>query len=280
MRLQRWSKPRSVLVRVLAPCVVGVLAGLAVPTAAMAAADGAVATGSMRVAAGGRAVSLVSSSATRDGRLQNQWLVGHNERVTVTAPRGSVVTIGANMTRVTPPLAIPGAYTAGRSSNPCNHCWYNGLSVRQCQGSSCVYGSSDQYAIQEQPGEWYMGQHTTGTVYPGAGSATQGDVWNRFPGESGDSGPLNYQPRGDDCPSSGTSWNWSFSFAGFGFGESGPLSGGSCYGPIAPSGWGFPAFGSRWWSGGQSGNHAVGSGDAIHLGAGQSPYDELDVEAF
>jgi hypothetical protein len=248
----------------------------------------------MTVNAGAQRLSLISSRSTTDGRVQSKWLVGGKDSVTVTGAPGSAVTIAQGKlvtVAVAPPQALAGEATAARGprakhgplahaawTNPCNHCWYNAQQARVC-ARSCVYGSSDQYALQEVPGGWYMGEHITGTVYPGSGSATLGEAYYRFPGESGDSGPLNYKPAGDSCPSSGSSCNWSFSGWGFSFGESGPLSGGSCYGPIAPSGWGYPAFGSRWWSGGQNGNHAIGSFDAIHLGPGQNPYDVLYVAA-
>ena len=276
-------------------CFVALTVALGVIVALPVGASAAVGrhTGGMTVNAGAQRLSLVSSRATTDGRLQSKWLVGGKARVTVTAPEGSAVTIGQGKltsVEIAAPGALVGGATAARGprakrgplahaawTNPCNHCWYNALTARVC-GRSCVYASSNQYALQEvNGGGWYMGQHITGTVYPGSGSATLGEAYNRFPGESGDSGPIGYRPNGDHCPTSGDTWNWSFSFGGFSFGDSGPLSSGSCYGPIAPSGWGFPAFGSRWWSNGQSGNHAIGSFDAINLGAGQNPYDELDV---
>lgn len=250
-------------------------------------------SGGMTVNAGVQRLRLISSRSTTDGRLQSKWLVGGKDHVAVTGARGSTVTIGQGKL-LTVEVAPPGALAAEAAArgprekggplahaaftNPCNHCWFNSQSAQAC-ARTCVTASSDQYALQEVSGEWYMGQHITGTVYPGSGTATLGEAYARFPGESGDSAPLNYRPSGDSCPSSGSSWNWGFSFGGFSFGESGPLSGGSCYGPIAPSGWGYPAFGSRWWSNGQSGNHAIGSFSAVHLGPGQNPNDLLVVGA-
>jgi hypothetical protein len=261
---------------------------LFVVTAGAYAAPGSESSGRMTVNTGGQFVTLASTRVTAAGQLRNQWTVGA-ARVTVTAPAGSTVTLGPGTVDVAPAMAVAGEATAARSArigrgvlahaawtNPCDHCWYNSLSNSYCL-ETCVYASSDQYALQEVSGAWYMGQHITGTVYPGSGSAELGEAYNRFPGESGDSGPLNYNPSGDDCPSSGATWSWGFSGWGFSFGESGPLAGNSCYGPIAPSSWGDPAFGSRWWSGGESGNHSIGSFDAIHLGSGQDPYDELDL---
>jgi hypothetical protein len=258
-----------------------------------AGAYAATSSGGMMVNAGGQPLGLASSRTTTDGQLQNTYTVGA-AHATVTAPRGSTVTFGNGTMQIVPPLAAAGTATAARAehlktakggpsahaawTNPCDHCWYNALSGSYCNGT-CVYAGSEQYAIQEVSGEWFMGQYINGTVYPGSTSATLGEAYNRFPGESGDSGPINYKPGGDDCPSSSTTWSWSFSYAGFSFGLSGPLAGGSCYGPIAPSSWGDPAFGSRWWSGGESGNHAIASFDAIHLGAGQDPYDVLVLGA-
>jgi hypothetical protein len=233
------------------------------------AAVGGQSSGGMLLNAGSQRVSLVSSQPITDGRLRSTWVIGGNGRVTVTAPAGSSVIVGGSSVEIAPPLSW---------RNPCDHCWYNAIAGRFCR-ETCVYGSSNQYALQEVSGEWYVGNHITGTVYPGSGSAKLGEAYNRFLSEHGDSGALNYKPSGDSCPSSGGSWNWSFSFqsqgVGFSFGESQPLSGGSCYGPVAPSGWGQPAFGSRWWSNGQRGNHGIGSFDAIHLGHHQSPYDAL-----
>ena len=281
------TKYRSWLVALTA--AFGVLVALPVGASATVVRH----SGGMTVNAGAQRLSLISSRSTSDGRLQSKWLVGGKARVTVTAPQGSAVTIGQGKlttVEIASPGALAGEAAAARGpranrgplahaawTNPCNHCWYNALSTRVC-GRTCVYASSRPVrAPGGRRGRWYMGQHITGTVYPGSGSATIGEAYNRFPGESGDSGPLNYRPSGDSCPGSGSSWNWGFSWGGFSFGESGPLSGGSCYGPIAPSGWGYPAFGSRWWSNGQGGNHSIGSFDAIHLGPGQNPYDELDV---
>jgi hypothetical protein len=243
----------------------------------------------MTVNHGAQRLSLVSSHSTSDGRVQSKWTVGGKAHLTVTAPTGSSVIVGMSTVQIKPPGELAGEAGArgprakggplahAAWTNPCNHCWYNSLSSRYCL-ETCTYAGSDQYALQEVSGAWYVGQHISGTVYPGSGSAKLGEAYNRFPGESGDSGPQpGYKPAGDDCPNSGATWSWGFSWGGFSFGESDPLSGGSCYGPIAPSGWGFPAFGSRWWSNGQSGNHAIGSFEAINLGRGQDPYDELDI---
>jgi hypothetical protein len=251
-------------------------------------------SGGMVVDAGSQQVTLASSRTLPDGRLQNGWAVGA-AHVMVTAPPGTTVTIGQGTMEILPPLALDGAATAARAArfghrakghpiahaawtNPCNHCWYNSLSGTYCL-ETCVYAGSVQYALQEVPGEWYVAQHISGTVTSGAGPARLGGAYNRFVNESGDSGPLNYKPGGDDCTSSSTSWNWSFSAFGLSFGENGPLSGGSCYGPIAPDGWGNPAFGSKWWANYEDGNHAIGSADAIHLGPGQNPYASLGLEA-
>lgn len=274
--------------RWLVALTVAVGALVAAPTGAYAGGVGA-RSGEMTVNHGSQLLSLVSSRSMTDGRVQSKWSVGGGKtHVTVTAPAGSAVTIGQGTVRIVPPGALAGAAAArgpraqhgplahAAFTNPCNHCTFNALSTHVC-ARTCVYASSTQYALQENPGEWYMSQRITGTVSPGSGSATMGEAYNRFPGESGDSGPINYRPSGDHCPTTGASWSWSFSYLGFTFGDSGPLSSGSCYGPIAPSGWGFPAFGSRWWSNGQSGNHSIGSGDAIHLGPGQNPWDELDA---
>lgn len=240
------------------------------------AAVGGVSSGGMIVTAGSQQVTLVSRRPMLDGRLQTEWTTSAGADVTVTAPPGSTVTIGQNTAEVSPPLSRVGAATA---SNPCDHCRYNPLTLTHC-AETCTHGASDQYALQEVPGEWFMGQHITGTVYSGSGVPVEDEAYNTFPDERGDSGPLNYKPAGDQCPSSGTTWNWSFSGWGLTFGESGPLSDGSCYGPIAPSGWDHPAFGSKWWARSvQSGDHAIGSFDAIHLGPGQSPYDTLQVRS-
>lgn len=269
---------------------VGVL--VAIPVGASAAVVGTH-SGGMTVNAGAQRLSLISSRSTTDGRLQSKWLVGGKNHVTVTGAPGSAVTIGQGellTVEVTPPGALAGEAAArgprakrgplahAAWTNPCNHCWFNAQSAQAC-ARTCVYAGSNQYALQEVPGAWYMGQHITGTVHPGSGTATLGEAYARFPGESGDSGPIGFKPSGDHCPNSGDSWSWSFSFGGFTFGDSGPLSAGSCYGPIAPSGWGMPAFGSRWWSNGQSGNHSIGSFDAVNLGPGQDPWDVLYVAA-
>lgn len=257
------------------------------------AAIGGIRSGGMIVQSGTQQVTLDSSQTVANGQLQSEWTVGGKAQLTVTAPPGSDVTVGQGTVVITPPLAQTGNATAARANgrtkrgplahaawtNPCNHCWFNSLSGRYCL-ETCVYAGSQQYALQEVSGNWQMGQHITGTVYGGSGPPKLGEAFNRFPGESGDSGPENYRPSGDNCPNSGGSWSWTFSGWGFSLGESEPLSGGSCYGPIAPSSWGDPAFGSRWWNNaGQSGNHAIGSFDAIHLGPGQNPYDQLYLGA-
>lgn len=247
---------------VLVACAALLLAG---PTGASAAGGG------MRVDAGRQHVSVVSSRSVQGGRLRSTWMIG-GKPLTVTAPPGSRVVLGQNWAEVMPPLAFAGASW----SNPCDHCWYNALQIRRC-GETCVNASSTQFAMQEKPGAWYIGNRITGTVYPGSGKATFGQAWNRWISERGDSAPLDYQPNGDSCPSSGKSLTLGLSAFAVSLSVTVPLSGGSCFGPVAPSGWSSPAFGSRYWSGGQSGNHGLGSLDMIHLGHHQSPYDWLYI---
>lgn len=238
-------------------------------------------SGRMLIGAGSQQLTLTSSRTMPDGRIKSQWSVGpggSDGTASATAPAGSTISVTPNLMTISPPQALATANASNTGvaaaqaawTNPAPGSDYNAVSGSHCFKNSCVYASSFQHAIQEQPGEWFIGQETSGTVYPASNSATLGEAYTRFPGESGDSGPLNYRPEGDHCASSGASWSWSFSYLGFGIGESSPLSANSCYGPIAPSSWGEPAFGSRWWSNGQGGNHGIGSADAIHLGAART----------
>ena len=163
-------------------CLVALTVALGVLVAMPVGASAAVGrrSGGMMVNAGAQRLRLISSRSTTDGRVQSKWLVGGKNHVTVTGAPGSAVTIGQGKlltVEVASPDALAGEAAArgprakrgplahAAWTNPCNHCWYNAQSATAC-ARSCVYGSSNQYALQEVSGEWYMGQHITGTVYP------------------------------------------------------------------------------------------------------------------
>ena len=256
--------------------------------AAPAFADAPQLSGGMIVSPQSAPLTLVSSVTLPDGLIQNDWTVQDpaGGTLTVTAASLSEVTVDTPCvtqcerpteadTEVSPPESLLSNAAAG----PKNHTWYNLRQVQRCT-ATCVYASSDQYAIQEVPGDWRIGNHITGNVHPGNNDACYGRAWNTFGGEHGDSGPDNFKPAGDTfAQGSSLGWAWTFSYGVFSFSESGTTASHSKYGPIAPSGWTNPAYGSHWdgidYGGDNNNNNALGSGDDIKLGVGQSAYNNL-----
>lgn len=232
--------------------------------------------------------TLSVATVTINGREATQAIVTPPQAGT-TAP--TTATTGASTT--TSAAAAP-TIAAASWTNPANHTWFNYKTNEICQSGECVYGASQQFAFNETPGKWVMGQKTTGTITPQSGGAScMGSVYTRFPGESGDTGPLaGYSPNADTTRSAGT-YNVSYSWGGFTMGASVNRTA-AVFGPFTPNllangspNYNLPAFGSGWdgwdFGGCTSRQEGLGSADAIRLGPGQDPYDqmsELDYTSF
>lgn len=242
----------------------------------------------MALSSGSVPMTLVGSSQLPNGQVRTNWS-GASGTDVVTSPAGTTITDTGTTLTIIPPQAAAGAMSSPTGveaasaqswTNPPNHTYYNSTSGTHCASGNCVYAGSVQYALQENPGEWYVMQKISGTVYPASGGkACWGQAYNEFPGESGDSGPLNYSPTGNTNQGSGTT---TVGFSAFGFSTSETeqrVSG--VFGPIAPHGWGLPAFGSQWdgqdYGGCNSGNNGLGSIYDIHLGSGQNPYADTVI---
>lgn len=272
----------------------------------LASASSAFAAVGATLAPGSQAMTLSNSSTLANGLVQSTWH-GSGMTDTMTAPAGSTLSIQtvtinghqATQATVTPPqlagVAPPTGTAASASTtaaaaaswtNPANHTWFNPKSNEICKAGECVYGSSQQCAYNETKGNWIIGQKTTGTISPQTGGAScLGSVYTRFPGESGDSGPLaGYSPSSDTSKSAG-SYNVSFSWGGFAIGTTVTRTS-AVFGPFTPNRYSnggphytLPAFGSGWdgfdFGGCTQRQEGLGSADAIHLGAGQNPYDQM-----
>jgi hypothetical protein len=156
------------------------------------------------------------------------------------------------------------------------HTYFNFMSNDICAVDSCETDGGNQYAIQEIPGNYYMGQEMSGTVRPNVGhNATYGEAFIDWPGESGDSGPLNYSPQGDTVTEKETAdITVGIDVAPFTFDIDIPVYKDSTFGPVFPSGANVPAFGSFW----QGNNHSMNGtafAEDIHLGTGQSAVGEM-----
>lgn len=241
----------------------------------------------MTVASGSDPLTQTDSQQLANGLVQTSWVDANGNVTTATGPQGSTVAVSGTTASITPPqAAVSSAVDPGGSlvaapavlSPPPDHSYFNALSISDCASGTCVYGSSVQYSLQEIPGEVYMMQKTTGTVSTNNGSCeAEGRAWNRFLNETGDSGPLDYSPSADSPTGGGTV---DVSFDAFGFGLGFPVSRTTgWFGPAAPSGWGEPAFGSRWVPAGNCStkNQGLGSLDDIHIGHGQSDWDSLYI---
>jgi hypothetical protein len=270
----------------------------------LAPASSAFAAVGATLAPGSKAMTLGSATTLANGLVQSTWQGAGGMTDTMVAPAGSTLSIQtvtingqqATQATVTPPqlagVAPPtgtaaAADTAAASwTNPPNHTWFNPQSNEICKSGECVYGSSQQYAYNETKGNWIMGQKTTGTISPQTpGASCLGSVYTRFPGEVGDSGPLaGYSPSADTTSSSGT-YNVSFSYGGISIGSSVTRTS-AVFGPFTPNRYSngapnytLPAFGSGWdgfdYGGCTQRQEGLGSADAIHLGAGQNPYDQM-----
>jgi hypothetical protein len=237
------------------------------------------------VASGSVPMTVDSSGSLADGRVTTTWTTETGDTVTATGPQGTVVQFSGQTLTVTPPEALTTASVGNNvapatPAPPPNHSWFNALDGSACGGGQCVYGSSEQYSLQEIPGAVYIFQKQTGTVYNDGGCEAGAGVYNEFPGSSGDSGPQNYSPNGDSTTGAG-SYPVGFGAFGFSYNYTVVRSSGT-FGPIAPHDWGNPAFGSRWLEASGTcakANQGLGSADNIKIGSGQSDWDAL-VEAL
>lgn len=181
------------------------------------------------------------------------------------------------------------AHAAARRPNPPDHTWFNARSSTFCYGLACTKASGRQYAIQEQPGQWYIGSYISASGYGGGydgpiknAKTSYASAFSKWPGEHGDVIVSN-SPSGTSYTSnSSRTVGVSLSDGGFGFSESWTLGSHSSYGPNWPHGTNNPAFGAQW-HGCSTGSTAdyedVSSADVNHLGHGQSPYDTLVEQA-
>jgi hypothetical protein len=194
-----------------------------------------------------------------------------------------------------PPQAASGttadgrARAASRRRNPPDHSWFNGTSSTYCYGLACTKASGRQYAIQEEPGQWYIGSYISASGYGGGPSGpiknaktSYASAFSKWPGEHGDVIVSNSPSGTTYTTNSSRTVGVSLSDGGFGFSESWTLGSHSSYGPNWPHGTNNPAFGAQW-HGCSTGSTAdyedVSSADVNHLGRGQNPYDSLIEQA-
>jgi hypothetical protein len=194
---------------------------------------------------------------------------------------------------IVPPQAMSDAMGGGMAhaaaANPPPDTWFNPRASTYCYGLACTKASGRQYAIQERPGQWYIGSYISASGYGGGpegplknAKISYASAYSQWPGESGDE-IVSAQPTGTtDTSSNSQTVGVSLSEGGFGFSESWTLGSHSSYGPNWPHGTNNPAFGAQW-HGCSTGSAAdyenVSSADVNHLGRGQSPYDVIIEQA-
>jgi len=141
------------------------LGALALPAGAMAAPP------AMRLATGSVPMTMTASQVLANGQVTTSW-AGSGRTVQATGAPGTIVSMVGNTLTLTPPqagAATTGSAAAVAAANPGNHTWFNAQSGNYCNSGDCVYGSGEQYALQEDPGQWFMFEETKGTVEsPGA----------------------------------------------------------------------------------------------------------------
>lgn len=291
---------RSVRARALG-CLATAVASTLVLSTASARAQGtnaATALPGMTLAPGSLSMLETSSARASNGEYRTTW-VGAAGTVVATAPAGAEVSTqiinGVGQATIIPPqlaTSVVGA-TPSATANPPDHTYFNQLHAVYCTPSSfgCAKANSEEYSIQEISGDWLMGEDVSGSGYGGTTSSwLQGAQvghaagYNDWPGEQGDSGPYDASPVSTTVTQSNTATDSvGISYGGFSFSRSWTQGKSSSFGPDYPHGNNLPAFGSVWNGCVTEGTSAkyepIASAGYIKLGSGQSPYNNLVVEA-